>query len=225
MNLGNRLNNTCNRVWATDDRSVSSTLGEQALVTDEFITGLSDDERFEYLMSLALDDMLEPDEAKQFDAMLADTGMGESWDEWQRFDTDFRSAPVAQPSSDFVSNFENRLHKQQRRRRIWYGIGIGAVVLILWINLTLCLLGAGAYVMFNQASWLTATVRLAVYISATIEGYITVFSTLIASIMGSPEAQFMAALYITLSGLALWAWTRFLRKSTSPSNNMTTLVS
>jgi len=216
----------CGIVWAPEYRVGGPSHVDQSLSTDELYSGLTEEEEFELLMSLALDDMLEPDEAQRFDKMLADGDkLGDSWNEWQQFDADFRKAPVAEPSANFVASFEERLETKQRRRRIWIGVGISVVALILWTNLTVGLLGAGAYVMFNQAEWLTATVRLAVYISATVEGYATMFTTMCSSVMSSPQAQLMAAVYVTLTGLALWFWTKFLRKSVSSSSAVTTVMS
>jgi hypothetical protein len=174
----------------------------------------STDEQFDMLMSLALDDMLGPDETVQFSKMVADDPeLGDIWNEWQEFDHAFQSAPSIDPPSDFVSSFEGRMLRREKRRRLWLGVGISLVAVALWSSLIMGLTGAGAYVMFNQSDWLTATVRFLVYGFASVQSYVSVFASTVATALATPQLQGIAVAYIAFGLFALWIWAMFLRRS------------
>ena len=132
---------------------------------------------------------------------------------WQEFDHAFQSVPNIDPPADFVSSFEGRMLRREKRRRLLLGVGIGLVAVALWSSLIMGLAGAGAYVMFNQADWLTATVRFLVYGSASIQSYISMISTAVATALATPQVQGVAVAYIAFGIFALWIWAMFLRRS------------
>ena len=134
-------------------------------------------EQFDALMSLALDDTLRPDEEAEFERLLAeDPDLGDVWEEWQGFDFAFRTAPSVEPPADFVASFEDRLLKRERRRRLWLGAGVGAIAVVLWSSLAMGLAGAGAYVMFNQADWLTFAVRVVAQWTASVQSQLSMLA-------------------------------------------------
>lgn len=173
-----------------------------------------DGDHFDMLMSLALDDMLTPDEMEEFESALdLDTELAKVWDQWQEFDKAFRSSERIQAPSDFVSGFESRLLKRERRRRVWLGIGVGLAAAALWLILVVALVGAGAYVMLSQAEWLAATVRMIVHYSVLVQSQIDSIMSTIAAAVATPQVQVMALAYTVFAAFSLWFWARFLRRT------------
>lgn len=171
-------------------------------------------ERFDVLMSLALDDMLSSSEEAEFEKMLAgDSGLSDVWYEWQAFDYAFQTAPSVEPPVDFVASFENRMVRRERRRRMWLGISIGVVAVVLWGSLVLGLAGAGAYVMFNQSGWLTSAVRVVVQTTAALQSQLAMFADAMTTALATPQIQGMVFSYMVFAVAALWFWMRFLRRS------------
>lgn len=214
MSDSNRISRFSGLVFAPDGSQSGSRRVDMAGDLESETVQLTYDDKFEYLMSLALDNMLEADEAALFDEMLAELPQrDEIWNDWQLFDSEFRRVPAVEPPVNFVASFEQRLSTQQRRKRLWLGIAFGAAAIFLWIGLVMGLLGAGAYVMLNQSDWLTAGVRFAVYGSATVQSYITMVMDAANAALGSTELQIVAVVYLLVGTLAIWAWSRFLRRS------------
>lgn len=180
----------------------------------EWAEDVSESERFDALMSLALDDMLSPAEEAEFERMLAgDAGLSTAWHEWQAFDYAFQSAPQLQPPVDFVASFEGRLMRRERRRRLWLGVGVGLTAVAMWCSLVMGLAGAGAYVMFNQSEWLTGAVRVLVQTTATIQSQTEMVVDAASTALATPQVQAMMLAYVVVAMLALWFWARFLRRS------------
>ncbi len=171
-------------------------------------------EQFDALMSLALDDTLRPDEEAEFERLLAEEpDLGDVWEEWQGFDFAFRSAPSVEPPADFVASFEDRLLKRERRRRLWLGAGVGAIAVVLWSSLAMGLAGAGAYVMFNQADWLTFAVRVVAQWTASVQSQVSMLASALTTVLSMPQVQGMVFAYMVFSLMALWFWARFLHRS------------
>lgn len=196
-------------VFAPDGRG-----GGTALPASTKIDDVAAGDRFEMLMSLSLDDMLSPDEAVEFERMLADNpDMEQAWGEWQAFDFAFRSAQRIDPPRNFAASIEDRMLKRERRRRLWLGVGIGAIAVALWASLVLGLAGAGAYVMLGQSDWLATAVRVVVQSYATVQTQISAAANALATVLGTPQVQGMLFAYVLFAGLALWFWARFLQRS------------
>ena len=173
-----------------------------------------DDEQFDALMSLALDDMLNPEQAEQFDRALGENpGFVDAWEQWQTLDRTLHSAPRAEPPADFVVAFEGRMRKRERRRRLWLGVAIGLVAVALWGSLVVGLGGASAYVMFNQSGWLVGAVRFLVYCSAFVQGQIAGILSAFGTAVATPQMQGMALAYTVFALFTLWFWAKFLRRS------------
>jgi len=205
-------------VWAPIDRNGGAQPEETPF------SGISDNERFDYLMSLALDDMLEPEEAAAFDKMLEDDmGYDDVWGEWKAFDAEFHSTPSVEPPVNFVASFEERLVRYQRRRRLWLGAGLGLIAVLLWGGLVTGLAGAGAYIMFSQSDWLTAMVRYVVYCTASVQGYLSIMLSTISTAMSTAQMQAMILGYIMFGIIALWAWSKLLRRSVINPNPVPTI--
>jgi hypothetical protein len=213
-----------NTVFAADGRTQGSAKAEYRM--EDVPDGTADPDRFDALMSLALDGQLSADEESEFDGMLAlDPSLADVWDEWQGVDFAFRTAPHVEPPRDFVASFEDRLVRQERRRRVWIGAGIGAIALLLWSGLVVGMAGAGVYVMFNEYSWLTGAVRAIVQTYAAVESQIFMLSEAFTTAFSTPEGQGMAIAYITFAGVALWFWARMLRRSVNDATQVAASVS
>lgn len=203
----------CGLVYAPDTGGSSAGHAQDA-VEQELVS-----EQFYALMSLALDDRLSPGEEVEFDRMLAEErGLDEIWYDWRAFDRAFHTAPRVEPPVDFVDSFEARLARQERRRHLWFGAGVSAIVLLLWSGLVVGIAGAGAYVMFNQSGWLTRAVRVVAHATASVESFVYALADAATTALSTPQVQGMAVAYIVFAAFALWFWARFLRRSVGAQN-------
>ena len=183
------------------------------------------DDEFGMLMSLALDDRLAENEVLLFDEILLDKpDFAEIWNDWQAIDSDFHTAPAIEPPVNFVTSFEERLLRQVRRNRLWWGAGIGLTALFLLGVLVTGLASAGAYVVFNQADWLTSAVRLVVYWSATIQSQLSAYTSMLTAALSTPQAQGMVIVYLAFGMLALWGWAKLLRRTVVQKSTVSTAI-
>jgi hypothetical protein len=220
MNIWMRNKWACGLVYAPDHR-----IGGSAHEPDWF-EDVSAAEEFDVLMSLALDDALTQEQEAEFARILSeDSELDHLWADWQAFDLAFRTAPSAEPPVDFVAGFEERLLKQERRRRLWFGASVGALAFVLWGTLVMGLAGAGAYVMFNQPGWLISSVRLVAQASVTVQSQVDMFVAALSTALAAPQVQGMAVAYVVFSGLALWFWAWFLRRSVNEQRTATASAS
>ncbi len=175
-------------------------------------------ERGAWLMSLALDNMLQPAEVESFDALLAqDTRLGDEWALWQAVDAKFVAAPTANPSAGFVAEFERRQLQVERRRRLWAGLSVVVAAVLLWSSLVLGLATAGAYVIVNQADWLVTLLHGVAYLSSSLQIQAAALASALTTLLSTPQVQGMLLAYAGVAALTLFAWLRFLRRSVNGS--------
>ncbi len=171
-------------------------------------------ERGAWLMSLALDNMLQPADVELFDALVAkDTRLSDEWALWQAVDAKFVAAPAATPSPGFVAEFERRQLQVERRRRLWAGLSVVVVAVLLWSSLALGLATAGAYVIVNQADWLVTLLHGVAYWSSSLQIQAAALASAFATLLSTPQVQGMLLAYAGVAALTLYAWLRFLRRS------------
>lgn len=175
---------------------------------------IAEEQQGAWLMSLALDQRLEPDEAELFDALVAqDAALRTEWALWQSLDAKLLSAPQMMPAAGFVGEFERRRDQSERRRRLWLGVGVAVVAAALWCTLLLGLLGASAYVVFRGSDLLVALVHGVAYWYAVIYTQVSALLLTATTLLSAPRFQAMLLVYTAVAGLALCAWVRFLRWS------------
>ena len=167
-----------------------------------------------WLMSLALDQRLEPDEAELFDALIAhNPALGKEWALWQAMDAMLLGAPQVTPADGFVIEFERRREQAERRRRLWFGLGVATVTVALWCTLLLGLLGASAYLVFRESGLLVALVHGAAYWYAVVHSQLSALLLTATTLLSAPRFQAILLVYAMTAGLTLYVWVRFLRRS------------
>jgi len=170
---------------------------------------------FMLLMSLALDNMLDREEARQFQQHLAAyPALADEWRRWQELDSELQSTPSALPPAGFVELFEMALLYRERRRRLLWGVGIGVVVTLLWLGVMVGAMSLGAFVMFGQSAWLTELVRNAAQLSATMNNGLVIVTNALASVFSTEQARMFILFYTVAAALMLTGWVFLLRRTT-----------
>lgn len=172
------------------------------------------EEEFMLLMSLSLDNLLDAGEAARFDQYLTDfPTLAVHWQSWQRLHRGFVAMPPVEPPAGFVERFEIRLLQQERRRRLWFGLVIGGVTLLLWIGVIVGLFSMGAYLFVNQGSWLSALIQNLTYAWITLGQWLKTGSETLGAMAATPQAKAVGVGYLLMAVALLGGWLTFLRRS------------
>ena len=170
---------------------------------------------FFMLMSLALDDMLEEEDRARFDTYLQRyPPLAEQWRDWQEVDATFRATPSAMPPIGFAADVELRILQRERQQRLLWGLGLGVVVLALWVGLMAGAVSFGAFVMFNQAGWLSQLVHFLARSTATIDNWWSATVTTVDALLATDQARILLVGYGLTAAAMLAGWIVFLRRST-----------
>lgn len=173
------------------------------------------EEEFGLLMSLALDGLLDAEEQAAFDDYLARYPvLADDWAQWQQLDTELIAMPSAQPPNDFLERFEVRLVQQERRRRLWWGTGFAAVVVLLSLGIVLGTVSFGAFVVLRQPDWLSEFVHLLAYYSAAAAASVDSLSGALATVARSDQARTFGLLYAATTAALIGGWVLLLRRTT-----------
>lgn len=174
---------------------------------------------FEVMMSMALDGLLDEDEMTQFNADIQYYPLlAEKWATWQELDQLFVAEPSIMPPTNFVQNFEARLSKKQQRRKVWFGVGIASVTVLLWLSIIIGMLSAGAYIATNQGGWINDQAQSLVYLINGFGAWVQTTANTVNIVLYSPQMWGIALAYTALMGGILAYWTRLLRRSTQALN-------
>lgn len=174
---------------------------------------------FELTMSMALDGLLDEDEMTQFYADIETFPLlAEKWATWQELDQVLLAEPSIMPPVNFVQNFEARLSKQQKRRRVWFGVGIASVTVLLWLSIVIGMLSAGAFIATSQGGWINDQAQSLVYLINGMGAWVQTTANTINIVLYSPQMWGVALAYTALMGGILAFWTRLLRRSTQVIN-------
>lgn len=191
-----------------ETKNVIKPIGGRHLPTPE------QEEEFMLLMSLSLDNLADGAEAAQFEHYLAHyPTLAAQWQSWQRLHRQFSALPHAEPPSDFVEQFELRLIQQERRQRLWLGIAIGSITLLLWVGIMVGLFSMGAYLFVNQGAWLNDLIQNLTYAWVSLFQWIKTGGETVATFAGTPQAKAIGAGYILMAGALLMGWLTLLRRS------------
>ncbi|MCC9075359.1 hypothetical protein FKZ61_004445 [Litorilinea aerophila] len=170
---------------------------------------------FSLLMSLALDEALEPAEMARFQRYLATyPTLATQWRRWQQMDERLRAVPAMEPPPEFRANVLARLDRQTRRQRLWLGTGIAFLSLLLWLTAL-----GGTYLLvtflfFQQAEWLVHLVHWVAYWSAAASEGLAALRATVISLLATPQVRLLCGMYLLSAFLILGLWTRLLRRST-----------
>lgn len=172
------------------------------------------EEEFMLLMSLALDNLADAGETTKFEEYLAAyPTLAVQWRSWQRLHNHFVALPSVAPTDGFVDRFEVRLLQQERRRRLWFGMAIGAITLLLWIGVLVGLASMGAYLMVNQGSWVSAFVQNLTYAWITMVQWVESGWLAFAAFAATPQAKAIGVGYLLMAATLLGGWVSLLRRS------------
>jgi hypothetical protein len=193
-------------------------MSEQVIFTQEAAPNQPSPEELEefmLLMSLRLDDLLDDDDEHRFqDCMRRYAMCARHWQSWQQMHQELVFASPVEPPVNFVARVEVALVQQDRRRQLWKGVFFGALVLLLWGGVMGMGIAIGAYLLFNQGSWVGTLIHnLAFYLSALNQWLSTVRNALNA-FLNTPQALGITLCYLALAAVALSLWVRFLRHTT-----------
>jgi hypothetical protein len=169
----------------------------------------------EWLMSLALDSALDPDEAARLDVLLAESTENEQrWTAWQRLDKDFRQMPCVLPPMDFGEKFALRLEIQERQRRLWTGIIFGLAAVALWGSALIGVASLGALAWSNQGMWLGEIIHNTALWWAAFGQFGETLLNTAQALLSAPQTRMLIVCYVVTSVVILAGWFLFLRRST-----------
>jgi len=189
-------------------KNIMSTTGGRRIPTPE------QEEEFMLLMSLSLDDLTDEAEAARFEDYLAMyPAFAVQWHNWQRLHHQFVAIPPVEPPVDFVERFETRLLQQERRQRLWLGMVIGSVTLLLWIGVVVGLFSMGAYLFVNQGAWLSELIQNVTYAWVSLGQWLQATWETCAAFAGTPQAKAIGVGYLLIATMLLGGWLTLLRRS------------
>lgn len=171
-------------------------------------------EELAWLMSLALDGELTPEEeARMQELLAADAESAEMWQVWQALDADLSAAPVLEPPSTFGESFNLRLAQWERQQRLRTGVVFGLAAAALWGSALVGMVVLGAFVWSNQAVMMGGLVQqVALWWSAIVHFGETIVETG-GELIASPQARLLAGGYVVMAAAILGAWIVCLRRS------------
>lgn len=172
------------------------------------------EEEFMLLMSLALDNLADAGETAKFEEYLAAyPTLAIQWRSWQRLHNHLVALPSVAPTAGFVDRFEVRLLQQERRHRLWFGMAMGAITLLLWVGVLVGLASMGAYLVVNQGSWVSAVVQNLTYAWITVAQWLESGWLAFAAFAATPQAKAIGAGYLLMAAALLGGWVSLLRRS------------
>lgn len=182
------------------------------------------EEEFFMLMSMALDGLLDEDEQARFDGYVTlYPALAAEWNEWQMLDGQLASLPYVVPPVGFVQGFEVRLAQQERRRSLWWGVGFGALVMLLAVGMVAGVIAFGAFVMLSQPSWLSDLVHGVAFGWVALQQWLDVISNAFWSVAGVEQMRTLGVAYVIATALLLTGWVFVLRRTTRPAETAQTV--
>lgn len=169
---------------------------------------------FDWLMSLALDDLLDAEDQARFDTLLADyPQLGETWNAWQGLDRRLDAAPHVMPVSGFVVRFEARLAAEELReqQRMW-ALMAGAVLLALAVG-ALATIGIGNYVLTSHGAWLGSQLHNLTVAAATLSQWTQSLQSAAEALVNTPQARALGFVYAGLACLMALAGIQLMRRT------------
>ncbi|BAM00402.1 MULTISPECIES: hypothetical protein [Caldilinea] len=179
----------------------------------------SDEQEFEWLMSLALDDRLSIDERARFETLLTKhEELAHVWNSWRWIDRQFAATPAIAPSSGFVQRFEARLAQQEQQRQQRVLLLSAALAVTALVMVFLAIIGIGALILFTQGQWIGEQLRILAFAYTSLQRWVTSTFETAAALARTPQAQLMGALYTLFVIVIMAALGQLLRHSTRSHN-------
>jgi hypothetical protein len=167
-----------------------------------------------WMMSLALDGLLDEVDRARFEAHLAlYPTLTRLWLEWQSLHHRLDELPHAEPAPGFVDRFEARLaaqeEAQQQRVLTWSLVA----ALLVALGAAGAMLGTGAYIMAAHGAWLGEQLHNLVYTSIVIDNWFDAFVDSLGALAGTPQAQALGMMYVIVALIMIFGWVQLLRRS------------
>ena len=173
------------------------------------------EEEFSLLMSMALDGLMDEEDAARFEQIqLSYPALAQEWEAWQMLDSQLREMPPVMLPPSFMASFDLRLAQQERRRRLWWGMGFGAMAVVLVASLLVGAAALGAFVMLRQPDWLTQVVHGAAFGYATVAQWFATVESAASVLVRSDQMRMLSVLYALTALAMLGGWVHFLRRTT-----------
>lgn len=171
-------------------------------------------EEFYWMMSLALDGLLDEAEQTQFEERMAqDPALAALWNKWQGLDHTLNLMPHAEPAPGFVSRFEDRLAQQEaRQQQRVLAFSLAAVVLVALLAVG-GLVGGIAYLTSTQGPWLGEQIHNLVLLSATAGAWLNALLDTMGALSATPQAQGLGLMYVVVAMIMIYGWVQLLRRS------------
>jgi anti-sigma factor RsiW len=172
------------------------------------------EEQFYWLMSLALDGMLDDEDRVTFDAYQAQyPALADMWQEWQVLDRQLDVLPHVEPAPGFVQRFEVRLagYEAQQQQRVLALSFVSAVV--AGVFALSAVIGAGAWLLSTQGPWLGGQIGNAVYLTIVIQNWVNAIVDTLIGLAATPQAQALGMVYVAVAVAMIAGWVRLLQRS------------
>jgi anti-sigma factor RsiW len=176
-------------------------------------------EEFYWMMSLALDGLLDEADQVQFEAYQAQhPALAVLWVEWQQVHSHLDELPHAEPAPGFVERFEVRLAQQgalQQRRVLTFSLVAAVLVACGAIAATV---GTGVYILAAHGSWLGEQLHNLVYTSVAADAWLDAVVDSLAALASTPQAQAVGMMYVVVAIIMVFGWVQLLRRSARMSS-------
>lgn len=182
---------------------------------DDGLPPLDASEELDWLMSLALDDALDDDEAARFEALLRESPANEArWMAWHAVDEQLQQMPCALPATDFGEKFARRLEIQERQRRLRTGVIFGVAAAAVWASALTGIVMLGALVWSNQGDLMAGMIYNLAYWWAAVGQFGQALLNTLEALWSAPQTRVVLVCYVALALAVLSGWFVFLRRST-----------
>ncbi|MEZ4612782.1 MAG: hypothetical protein R2838_21490 [Caldilineaceae bacterium] len=181
------------------------------------------EEEFFMLMSMALDGLLDADEQMRLDDYVAAyPALAARWDEWQMLDGQLAALPHVAPPVNFMAHFETRLTQQERRRRLWWGFGFGALVALLAVGMVA---GVSRVRRVRHVQPIRMAERIGARRCLWLGGAASVgrrAACAALAVAGAEQMRTLGLVYALVSAALLTGWVFFLRRTARPADSAQT---
>jgi anti-sigma factor RsiW len=174
-------------------------------------------EEYGWLMSLALDHLLDDDEERDLHVHLATCEpCSQQWQLWQRVDQQFTMPPILMPPVDLAAQVEARINATEQRREFRVGVLLAFLTVFIWIA---GFVGVGlvvGFLIFNQIGSVSEVLHSLAFMWTTLLVLIQSIGRALVGLSENPSAMGVMFGYVALAVVSLAGWTRFLRRTTRP---------
>lgn len=171
-------------------------------------------EEFYWMMSLALDGLLDVADRARFENYQAQhPALAALWSDWQGVDRALDLLPHEEPAPGFVARFEVRLaqHEAQRQQQvlIFSLLAVGLVALMAAGGVAWAL----TWLTSTQGPWLGEQIHNVVVLSATAGAWFDALLDTLGGLAGTPQAQALGMMYVAVAIIMIFGWVQLLRRS------------